>query len=198
LAGGISGVNPVHIKAIIWLRWRLAVNNIKRSGALNTVFTSLLITASLIVSVVLFVTGIVVGIKALPHAKLFHVLFIWDGLVLAFLTTWGLGLLAELQRSDGLSLDKLLHLPVSLNGAFLCNYLSSFISLSVIVFFPAMTGLSIAFVVVKGPAMLVLFPLIAVFLLLVSALVVFASGGGSGGRGGRGGRGSRGRRCGRR
>ncbi len=54
----------------------------------------------------------------------FDLLLVWDGLVLAFLFFWLIGLLLELQRSEVLSLDKFLHLPVSLRGAFLINYLS--------------------------------------------------------------------------
>ena len=57
-------------------------------------------------------------------------LYVWDGLVVAFLFFWLIGLLTDLQRSEALSLDKFLHLPVSLAGVFCINYLSSLLSLS--------------------------------------------------------------------
>ena len=46
-------------------------------------------------------------------------------LIVGFLFFWSIGLLTELQRTEPLSLSKFLHLPVSVNGAFLINYLSS-------------------------------------------------------------------------
>ena len=57
-------------------------------------------------------------------------LLTWDGIVLAFLFIWMIGLITELQRTEALSLDKFLHLPVSPIGAFLINYLSSLFSVS--------------------------------------------------------------------
>ena len=97
-------------------------------------------------------------------------LVLWDVLVLAFLFFWLMGLATELQRSEALSLDKLLHLPVSLSGTFLLNYLSSLISLSLVIFIPTTVGLCLALVFVKGPVMLVLFPLLGTFLLMVTGV----------------------------
>src|SRR5262249_853136 len=111
-----------------------------------------------------------VGLFALPPASPAVVMYVWDGLAVAFLVSWGTGLMLELQRSEALSLDKFLHLPVSLNGAFLINFLSSLASLSLAVFLPGMGALSLALVLAKGPAMLLLLPLLAAFLLMVTAL----------------------------
>jgi hypothetical protein len=97
-------------------------------------------------------------------------LYVWDGLVVAFLFTWTLGLLIELQRSEVLSLDKFLHLPVSLKGAFLINYVSSLFSLSMLAFLPAMLAFSLGTIFAKGPLLLVQLPLLAAFLLMVTAL----------------------------
>jgi hypothetical protein len=97
-------------------------------------------------------------------------MYVWDGIVLVFLMFWMIGLLTELQRTEVLSLQKLLHLPVSLAGTFVINYLGSLVSVSLVVFFPAMIGLCIALVAAKGPAMLLVFPLLASFLLLVTAI----------------------------
>jgi hypothetical protein len=97
-------------------------------------------------------------------------LYVWDGIVIAFLFFWAAGLLTELQRSEILSLDKFLHLPVSLSGAFLINYLSSLLSLGTVLFVPPMLGLSIGLVLGMGPVMLLLLPLVAAFLLMITAL----------------------------
>ena len=69
-----------------------------------------------------------------------------------------MGLMTELQRSEAISFEKLLYLPISLGGAFLVNYLSSFVSLTLIAFLPAMIGLCIASVIAVGPALLISLP----------------------------------------
>ncbi|MGH7170437.1 MAG: hypothetical protein ACRELG_09195, partial [Gemmataceae bacterium] len=97
-------------------------------------------------------------------------MYVWDGVVVAFLFSWAAGLLAELQRSESLSLEKFLHLPVSLSSAFLINYLSSLASVSLLLFLPAMLGLSLGLLISRGWAMLLLLPMLAAFLLMVTAL----------------------------
>jgi len=163
-------VNRQHLKTIIWLRWRLTANRLRRTGPLNAILTATLTIGAIIISIALFGTALFVGLLLLPKAEPNHLLYLWDAIVLVFLFSWTLGLVTELQRSDPLSLSKLLHLPVSPKGAFLCNYLSSLASLSVILFLPAMIGLSLASVAVKGAPMLLLFPLVASLLFMVSAV----------------------------
>jgi hypothetical protein len=97
-------------------------------------------------------------------------MLIWDGVVLAFVFFWMTELLVELQRSELLSLDKFLHLPVSLTTAFLLNYIGSLSSVGALIFLPMMIGLAIGLVFGKGPGMMLLFPLIAAFALMVTAL----------------------------
>jgi hypothetical protein len=97
-------------------------------------------------------------------------MYVWDGLAAAFLFFWAMGLLVDLQRSEVLSLDKFLHLPVSLTSAFLINYLSSWLSVSLVLVVPAMFALSLGLAIVKGPALLLQFPLLLAFLLMVSAV----------------------------
>ena len=81
-----------------------------------------------------------------------------------------IGLISELQRSDAISLDRFLHLPVSPSSAFLINYLGSSVSLSLILMLPAMAGLSAGLVLSRGATMLWLFPLVAAFFLLMTAV----------------------------
>src|SRR5262245_55036545 len=97
-------------------------------------------------------------------------MLIWDGIVIAFLFFWMTELLIELQRSELLSLDKFLHLPVSLASAFMINYVGSISSAGAIIFLPLMIGVAIGLVFSKGALMLLLFPLIAAFALMVTAL----------------------------
>jgi hypothetical protein len=163
-------VNVQHLRAFLWLRWRLRLNQLKRGGLANAVILGLLAVGAVLLSATLFVGSFLVGLFLLPEASPAALLYVWDGLVVAFLFFWSVGLLADLQRSEALSLEKFLHLPVSLTGAFLINYLSSLFSLNLIVFVPAMVGLSLGLVLARGPALLLLFPLLAGFLLMVTAL----------------------------
>lgn len=163
-------MNWQHMKTILWLRWRVRLNQLKRGGTVNTVLTIGLYSIGLVASVIMFFLAVLVGILTLPKASPMAILIVWDVIVVAFLFFWMIGLVTELQRSDVLSFEKLLHLPISLSGAFVFNYVSSLFSFSLILFLPAMVGLSIALVFVQGPAMLVVFPLVAGFILMVTGI----------------------------
>jgi hypothetical protein len=163
-------VNRQHFQAFLWLRGRLLINQLRRGGIANTIILGLLAAFGVMFAFGMFVAFLLVGLFALPKVSPAVLMYVWDGLVVAFLFSWAIGLLAELQRSEALSMDKFLHLPVSLTGVFLLNYLSSLLSISLIVFLPGMIGLSLALVFARGPAMLLLFPLLAAFLLMVTAV----------------------------
>jgi hypothetical protein len=163
-------VNWQHLQAFLWLRWRLLVNQMRRGGPLNVVIATILAAAIAFFSAILFVTFFLVGLFGLGRVPTEVILYVFDGLVVAFLFAWTLGLLVELQRSEVLSLEKFLHLPVSLAGVFLLNYLSSFFSISLIVFVPAMLGLTLGLALSKGPMMLLVLPLLAAFVLMVTAV----------------------------
>jgi ABC-2 type transport system permease protein len=163
-------VNPQHFRAYCWLQWRLRINQLKRGGIANVVVLAILAAGAVLLSLGLFAMFVLIGVFALPEASPTVLMYIWDGVVVAFLFFWTIGLLADLQRSEALSLDKFLHLPVSLSGAFILNYLASLLSLTLVLFLPAMIGLLLGSVISHGPAMLLLVPLLAAFLLMVTAL----------------------------
>ncbi|HJT78744.1 MAG TPA: hypothetical protein VJ739_16185 [Gemmataceae bacterium] len=159
-----------HLWAFVWLRWRLRVNQMRRGGFANVVILGLLAVvaagASVALAVTLFLLALY-GLRDVPPAVL---LYVWDGLVALFLFFWTIGLLSDLQRADALSLDKILHLPVSPAGAFLINYVSSLFSVLLALFVPGMVALALGLVLARGPALLVQFPLLAAFLLAVTAI----------------------------
>jgi ABC-2 type transport system permease protein len=163
-------VNWEHLKTFLWLRWRLIANRNKRAGKASVVLQGILLGSLALAALTSFVGGIAAGYYVLPKAPVPVFLYVWDAVVIAFLFMWVVELITELQRSELLSLDKFLHLPVSLGGAFLINYVGSISSLGVIIFLPLMIGLSIGLVFSTGPIMLLLFPLIAAFALMVTAL----------------------------
>lgn len=163
-------MNGQHLRAILWLRWRLRVNQLKRGGIANAVILTILTVASVVLAAILFVVALAVGLFGLNDVSPTVLLYVWDGVVVAFLFFWATGLFTELQRSESLSLEKFLHLPVSLSSAFLINYLSSLASVSLLLFLPAMLGLSLGLLISRGWAMLLLLPMLAAFLLMVTAL----------------------------
>jgi ABC-2 type transport system permease protein len=163
-------VNWQHLRAFTWLRWRLMVNQWRRAGALSAVLMMIVSFGALVTAVPLFIACFMLGLYAIPKAAPAHLMFAWDALILAFLFFWGIGLVTELQRTEPLSLSKFLHLPVSVTGAFLINYLSSLVRLSLIVFGPAMFGFALALYWVKGISLLPTLPSLAAFVLMVTAL----------------------------
>jgi hypothetical protein len=163
-------VNWQHFRAFLWLRWRLRFNQLRRAGTLNAVIMAILAAGGALLGLVMFVVFFLIGLYVLPEVSSSVILYVWDGLVVAFLFFWAVGLLAELQRYEVLSLDKFLHLPVSLSSAFLINYLSSLINFNFILFVPAMVGLFLGLSLGRGPALLMQFPLLAAFLLMITAV----------------------------
>jgi hypothetical protein len=125
---------------------------------------------AVLLAVPIFVGGFALGLYAIPRASPLQLLIAWDVLVAAFLFFWCIGLMADLQRSEPLSLSRFMHLPVSVGGAFLINYLSSLLSLSLIVFLPLMLAFCLSLVYVKGASQLLTPALLAAFLLMVTAL----------------------------
>jgi hypothetical protein len=155
---------------MLWLRWRLRMNQFRRGGIANTVLLGIAAVFLVMLGAFLFVGALLFGLLAVPHIPPEVVLFVWNGLVAFFLFSWMIGLLAELQRTEALSLDKFLHLPVSLTGAFIINYLSTLFSLTLLLFLPPTLALTLALALVKGPLALLAVPLLAAFVLMVTAL----------------------------
>src|SRR5262249_43098155 len=152
------------------LRYRLRVNQLRRGGIVNSVILTLFTALCLVAAVGLFFGGFMLGLLGLPHVRPVAQVWIWDGLIGAFLFSWMIGLLTELQRTDALWGDRARRLPVSPIGAFLVNYVSSLFCLSLVLFVPAMTGLILGQTIARGPQMLLAFPLLAAFILAVTAL----------------------------
>ena len=64
-------------------------------------------------SVVLFFGSLAVGLFVLDDQPPVYLMYVWDGVVVAFLFMWLVGLLTN-ATLRALSLEKFLHLPVSL------------------------------------------------------------------------------------
>lgn len=163
-------MNWRHFQTFLWLRWRLLVNQARRGGKLNSVLTMIIAVCAVAVAVPLFFVCLFVGSTTFPEMAPTRLLYVWDGVMFGFVFFWGIGLVAELQRSESLALSKFLHLPVSIRGAFLINYISSLWRLSLIVFAPILFGLGLGIALARGGRLLVVLPLTVAFLLMVTAL----------------------------
>jgi hypothetical protein len=163
-------VNWRHLQAFLWLRWRLMANQARRAGTVNAVLVTILSVAALVVTVPLFIGSFLAGLYAFNDAEPVHLMYAWDGVIVAFTFFWAIGLMTELQRTEPLSLSKFLHLPVSVKGAFLINYVSSLVRISLIVFVPVFVGLGAGLVLARGAPLLPVWPLSAAFFWMCTAL----------------------------
>lgn len=163
-------MNWHYLKTFLWLRSRLRANQMKRGGTGAYIIHQIILACMIVLALVGFTALFFLGATRLGAASPSVIMLIWDGLVAALLLFWMGGLVADLQRSELLSLDKFLHLPISLSGVFLINYAASIVNASVILFVPGMVGLAAGLVVSRGPGMLLLLPVLAAFVLMLTAV----------------------------
>ncbi|MDB6111029.1 MAG: hypothetical protein JWR69_2779, partial [Pedosphaera sp.] len=162
-------MNWRQLSTLIWLRWRLSRNQFSRGGNLNAVLKILGATAGVVLSVGAGVGGLIGGAMGLADAPPLVNLLVWDLIIAVFLFIWLIGVLAEIQRAESIDLTRLLHLPVSLQGVFVMNYLASHITPTLIIFVPGALGLCLGLLWGKGLVMLLLIPLLVSFLFMVTA-----------------------------
>lgn len=162
-------MNWPQLKTILWLRWRLMANQSRRSGGLGAVISILVGVAALMMSAVAFVGALLGAVFGLGDASPPVIMGIWAGVTIFFLFIWMIGLLTELQRSETIDLQKLMHLPVALGQMFTINYVVSHFSLSIILLVPAMIGLGIGLAIARGPEMILLVPLALSMVLMITA-----------------------------
>jgi ABC-2 type transport system permease protein len=143
------------LRTILWLRWRLTRNQLARGGGLNAGISIAIMIALVVVGAAGGVGGVLLGCFKL-HGNPPAMLAIYDGLVLTFLLFWCIGVISTIQRSESIDISKLLHLPVSLKGVFLINYTASHVTLSIVVFLPAMLGLAAGLALGRHGTMLLL------------------------------------------
>ncbi len=158
------------LKTMFWLRRRLFFNQINHLSRANRIATWILLICALIVGVGMFFVAMVAGSLLLPTEPPRWLILFWDAAVLGFACFWMVGVMTELQRTEPLSLNNFLHLPIAPRQVFLLNYLTSLVSVSIIFFFPMMIGFSIAMIVRYGVLMLFSIVLIAAFFVMVTAV----------------------------
>lgn len=159
-----------YLKTLFWLRARLFANQLRKAGTFGQVLQAVIALAMTGGGLAAFLIGVTLGLEALDEASSLVVMLVWDGVAAAFLFFWLIGLVTELQRSELISAERFLGLPVPVRSVFIVNYIGSLFGLSTAIFVPGMLGLAIGLSLSRGPQMLWLLPLVLGFLLLITAI----------------------------
>ncbi len=154
---------------ILWLRWRLTRNQWSRYGTVTALISVIVTTVLAALGVGGAIGGFLLGALGKIGTSPRAILALWDVLIGAFLLFWLIGVLMEIQRSEAIDIGKILHLPVSLKGVFLVNYLASHLTLSIIVFVPWIVGLTAGLTWSRSGAMLLVLPLALGFVFSITA-----------------------------
>ena len=162
-------MNRDQLKTILWLRWRLTRNQWRKGGNVGAAIAAVAFFAGLVLGACSFAGAIIVGLLALGDSKPVVVMGVWLSLSAAFMFFWLIGLISELQRSETIDLQRLMHLPVQLGQLFVVNYAASHFTMSIIVMVPAMIGLAIGLVFSRGLSMILLVPLALSMVFMVTA-----------------------------
>lgn len=166
---GLGVVNREQLRTILWLRWRLTRNQWAKSGGLGAVLAALVAAGVLVLSVISFAGGVGAGALALGSAEPRTVMAVWLVATGMFVFMWMIGLITELQRSESIDLQRLMHLPVLLGQIFVVNYAASHLAASVILFVPGATGLAIGLAFSRGLSWLLMIPLALGMVFMITA-----------------------------
>jgi len=157
------------LHTIVWLRWRLTRNQWSRSGRFNAVLTMIAVWVGFVIAAAGGLGGVLAGTFALAKAEPPVMLLVWDLIIGAFLLFWMTSFVSELQRSETIDIGRMMHLPVLLKDIFLVNYLASHLTLSIILFLPAMLGLCLGLILGGRWSMILMFPLVLGAVFMVTA-----------------------------
>jgi ABC-2 type transport system permease protein len=162
-------MNWEQFKALIELRWRLTLNQLRRGGKFNFFAGIVGLVLGYLLVVGASIVGFIGGWKILGTLSSDQVLLFWDVCTAVFGFLWILGLLHEIQRSEMIDLQKLLHLPVALPQLFTLNYASSLTQPSVLIAGPALICVSLGWSLGHGALFLLLIPLVLGFVFMLTA-----------------------------
>ena len=65
-----------HIQAILWLRWRLSVNQFTRATSAGKILLAILLVGAVITSVTMFFVASLLGVALLPKSDATLILFL--------------------------------------------------------------------------------------------------------------------------
>jgi len=162
-------MNWAQFKTILWLRRQLTRNQFLRGSALGRAFAIIVPAFAVLTGLTAFAGGFAGGWLGLGTVSPLFISMVWLGVTAGFLLFWTFGLLSELQRSESVDLQRLMHLPVLLGQVFVINFVASHFVFSIVLFVPGMTGLALGLAVSRGALMLLLIPLALAMVFMISA-----------------------------
>ena len=157
------------LKTILWLRWRLTRNQARKVGRFVQVFTMILTALAGVAILGALIGGYVAGRYLPATVPPRTLMLVFDAVVGGFLFIWVLGVLSEIQRSEAIDLQRLLHLPVTLRDVFVVNFLASHLTFSVLLVLPLISGMALGLAVARDALWLTALPLFLSFVFFVSA-----------------------------
>jgi hypothetical protein len=161
-------VNWDQLKSVLWLRWRLTRNQWRRGGGIGAILAAILVVGVCVMALGSFV-GAFAGAFAMRAVRPQVVNTVWFVLTGGFLLFWLLSLIQDLQRSESIDLQRLMHLPVALGQIFVVNYVASHLSVTIVIMVPAMMGMALGLAIARSPVMLLLIPLALSMVFMITA-----------------------------
>jgi len=161
-----------HFWTFVWLRWRIRVNQLRHGSSLGKALAAiLLVSFAVSCVVVLAISGTMGGTlpRLIPRESYF---LFWDGISAIFCSVWLLHVATDVQRTDAITLDRILHLPVAFSQAFAINFLSFLMSMTLVLMFVFCIGFTVGSCFAIGPIAL-LFPIPLVFFLLAITALTY-------------------------
>ena len=170
----IFGLNNLlhHFQTFVWLRWRIRINQLRHGSSLGKALAAILLVSFAMFCVGSFVIGGLLGAFAprlIPRDLYF---LFWDGLIALFCFVWVMHVATDIQRSDAITFDRILHLPVSIPQAFVLNYLSSLMNMTLISLCVISLGFTFGSCFSIGPIAL-LFPIPLVFFVVAITALTY-------------------------
>ena len=162
-------MNWEQIRTILWLRWRLTKNQWARSGPFNAILMIIVTVVCIFMGLSGAFFGLLIGSLAMTKISPTVMLVVWDFITVMFFFFWMIGVVSEIQRSETIDIGRIMYLPISLRDIFLLNYFASYLTLSIILFLPAMLGLSLGLAISRGFSMLLMVPLVLGFVFMITS-----------------------------
>jgi hypothetical protein len=153
--------------------WRGKINRWIKDSIISRTLGSIFLGLFVLVSILWFGLSTAIGFALAnrpENASNFANLAIWNGLSVMFLIFWMVSLFNDAVRGDTLSLQRLMHLPISPASVFAFNYLLSWINIPLIFFLASGTGLVFGSSLAIGPTVLWKWIPVLSFAAMISAL----------------------------
>ena len=164
------GKTFTHFQTFVWLRWRIRTNQLRNGSAIGKALAAILLISFAIVILGLLVVGGILGALVPRLVPVENYFLVWDGLIALFCFIWVIYVATDIQRSDAITFDRILHLPVSFSQAFAINYLSSLMSMPFVSLCTFCVGFVLGSCVSIGPIALLFFVPFVAFAVAITAL----------------------------